>query len=430
MSDGKSNMKKNVILLSMDEVRPDHLSCYGYDRIRTPNIDSLIEDGVQIEQCIAASSFTAVCMSSVITASYPYRHTVRDAFQVLQGTTAAEVFKEHGYKTAGFVGVSVLGSGHGFQRGFDLFDEPNENSYGLWQKNRLEGGDELFFVGNWWVDRFFDWLDENKSGPFFAWGHYLETHDVAERFLLQEGMIKEGELSEFAYYDAKIRLFDDVVVGRLLKFLRENDLYENTSIVLMADHGCNLGEHPIEFLPHNPDRRYPQHSCAWDCEVKVPLIFHDVALPAGSIVRGAARAIDIVPTAISLADISPQSYEFEGVDLLAEIKDGRLQDREAYIENLTEMMRPGAYQAWRSSRYKYIRNVTTGREEYYDLEFDPLEQNNIIDTIRSYDPTELRRVRLALNDRLWRYKPNEYKSFSDQEQSKITERLRGLGYIE
>ena len=225
-----------MILISMDEVRPDHLSCYGYERIQTPNIDALAADGTRIENCIAASSFTAVCMSSVITASYPYRHSVRDAFQQLQGKTVAEVYKDNGYSTAGFVGVSVLGSEHSFQRGFDYFDEPNENSYGLWQKNRLEGGDELFFVGNWWVDRFFDWIDTNKSDNFFIWAHYLETHDVAEKFLLQEGMIKEGELEEFAYYDAKIKLFDEVVIGRLLDYLKKNGLYEETVIVLMADH--------------------------------------------------------------------------------------------------------------------------------------------------------------------------------------------------
>lgn len=421
---------KNVILISMDEVRPDHLSCYGYDRIQTPNIDTLAADGARIENCIAASSFTAVCMSSVITASYPYRHSVRDAFQQLQGKTVAEVYKDNGYSTAGFVGVSVLGSEHSFQRGFDYFDEPNENSYGLWQKNRLEGGDELFFVGNWWVDRFFDWIDTNKADNFFIWAHYLETHDVAEKFLLQEGMIKEGELEEFAYYDAKIKLFDEVVLGRLLDFLKKNGLYEETAIVLMADHGCNLGEHPVDFLPHNPDRRYPQHSCAWDCEVKVPLIFKGQQVPSGTVTKGTARAIDIVPTLLTLSDIEVEEGTFEGESILAEIQAGEIKEREAYIENLTEMMRPGAFQALRSSEYKYIRNVTTGNEEYYNLDNDPLEQNNIIDTLRCYDKTELTRIRRDLNDKLWRKRPKTYTSFSEQEEEKITRRLRGLGYIE
>jgi hypothetical protein len=94
------------------------------------------------------------------------------------------------------------------------------------------------------------------------------------------------------------------------------------------------------------------------------------------------------------------------------------------------MMRPGAFQALRSSEYKYIRNVTTGNEEYYNLLLDPLEQNNIINTLRSYDKTELTRVRRDLNDKLWRKRPKTYTSFSEQEEEKITQRLRGLGYIE
>jgi hypothetical protein len=324
----------------------------------------------------------------------------------------------------------VLGSSHGFHRGFDYFDEPNEKSYGLWQKNRLVGGDELFFVGNWWVERFFTWLKEHRSEPFFIWAHYLETHDVAEKFLLQEGMIPKGEHAEFAYYDAKIKLFDDAVMGRLIRTLGDLGLYETTTIALMADHGCNLGEHPIDFLPHNPGRRYPQHSCAWDCEILVPLILKSDQIALNKKITGAARSIDVVPTLLELADIPPESYGFEGVSLLPGIRNGYLEEREAYIENLTEMMRPGAFQALRTSKYKYIRNITTGREEFYDLELDPQEQINIIETLRAYDMTELTRIRRLMNDCLWRKTAKGGRAFTSSDEQKITERLRGLGYIE
>lgn len=418
---------QNAILLSVDEVRPDHLSCYGYDRITTQSIDKLAKDGVLMETCIAPSSFTAICMASVLTSNYPYTHTVRDAFQYIESKTVAEIFKDHDYKTAGFVGVSVLGAKHGFSHGFDHFDEPTKDT--CWEANVLEGGDELFFVGNWWVNRMFDWLKENYSKSFFIWGHFLETHDGSEKFLMSKGLIKEGELTEFSYYDAKIKVLDKVLVGPLIKLLQDLGIYENTTIVFMADHGSNLGEHRADFLPHHPHLRYPQHSCAWDCEIKVPLIFKSKGLPKNKRIKGMARSIDVVPTLLELLGICTENLGFEGVNLIPEILQGRVESREAYIENLCEMMRPGAFQAFRTPKYKFIRDVTKATEEFYDLEKDPLEQNNIIDALKTYDPVELSRIRKKLNDYLWRKAQKRAKVFSESEKEEIKSRLRGLGYI-
>jgi len=85
MSTNQSN--KNVILLSVDEVRPDHLSCYGYDKIKTNNLDRISESGVLFETCIAAADFTPICMSSILCAAYPNKHTMRDPFSRIQSKT-------------------------------------------------------------------------------------------------------------------------------------------------------------------------------------------------------------------------------------------------------------------------------------------------------------------------------------------------------
>jgi len=120
--------EKNVVLISVDEVRPDHLSCYGYERIKTQNIDRVAQEGVLFKTCIAASCWTPLCMASVICGCYHNRHTIRGPFSRVQSKTIAEILKEHGYETAGFVGNGLLGARHGFGNGFDHYDEPKKDT--------------------------------------------------------------------------------------------------------------------------------------------------------------------------------------------------------------------------------------------------------------------------------------------------------------
>lgn len=423
--------KQNVILLSLDEVRPDHLSCYGYNRIITRHIDQLTEEGSRIETCIAASSFTPICMSSTITSNYPYTHTVRNPYSYIESETVAEILKKQGYKTAGFVGVSVLGSRHGFSKGFDYFDEPTEDTCYRSTRFKEEKVKERFYEGNWWVDRMLNWVEENRSEDFFIWGHYLETHEGSEKSLLKRGLIKEGELEEFSYYDAKIKLADEKLVGSLVRLLKDLGIYENTTIVLMADHGANLGEHPSKPMPHRANLIYPQHNCLWDCEIKVPLIFKGTNFPKNKRIKGTARSIDVVPTLLEACGISTHEFDFEGVNLLPEIQQGKIVSREAYAEHLFEPRSPaGILQAIRTPKYKFIRNLTKCVEEFYDLEEDPLEQNNIIDSLKIYDDGTLDRMRKKLNECLWVKARKSVKTFSKKDKKSIDSRLRDLGYIE
>ena len=145
--------KKNIIMISFDEVRPDHLSCYGYGKKTTPNVDRIAENGVVFENCIAAGCFTPICMSSVLTGCYPNKHTVRDPYCTIQRPTIAEILKGNGYLTAGFSGNGVLGSAHGFGKGFASYDEPDDREghhFDTWQPDATR---EVFYGGNWWVDR-------------------------------------------------------------------------------------------------------------------------------------------------------------------------------------------------------------------------------------------------------------------------------------
>lgn len=428
MSTNQSN--KNVILLSVDEVRPDHLSCYGYDKIKTNNLDRISESGVLFETCIAAADFTPICMSSILCAAYPNKHTMRDPFSRIQSKTVAQIFKECGYTTAGFVGNGVLASRHGFSTGFDHFDEPTKDT--TWRQWQPEEDQEIFYEGNWWVDRMLEWLRRNHSSPFFIWGHYYETHEGAEQRLLQQGKIKEGELSEFSYKDAKIKYMDEQLLGRLLQTLDQLKLQENTTLVIMGDHGTNLGEHPARPVPHRSDALvYPQHMSLHDVNLKVFLIIKDKDLPQGKRVKGMVRSIDVVPTVLDLLKISLDKTDFDGTSLLPIIKEGKAEGFQAYSEDLYDYASEehGSQQAFRTDKFKYIRDLTKWKEEFYDLQTDPLEQNNLIEEARKSKARELDQIRRKLNILLFKTKGTGM-VFSNKEREEIKSRLRGLGYME
>ncbi len=120
--------RRNVIIISLDEVRPDHLSCYGYTKTNTPNIDKITKEGVKFETCISSSALTPIAMGSVITGKYPNKHGMRDPYCYIVGPSIAEILKENGYITAGFVGNGLLSRNRGFAKGFDFWNEPSEDT--------------------------------------------------------------------------------------------------------------------------------------------------------------------------------------------------------------------------------------------------------------------------------------------------------------
>jgi len=422
--------KRNVVLISVDEVRPDHLSCYGYQKIKTHNIDMVSESGVLFERCIAAGCFTPICMSSVLCGVYPNRHTVRDPFCRIQSKTIAEIFQECGYNTAGFVGNGVLGTRHGFGAGFDHFDQPTgDTTWGTWEP---EKGKEIFHEGNWWVDRMLNWLRDNYLSTFFIWGHYYETHEGAERKLLREGLIKKGELSEFSYKDAKIKYMDEKLFGGLLKVLEELKLWENTTLIIMGDHGTNLGEHPAKLIPHRSGGIiYPQHMSLHDVNIRVPLIIKDKDLPQGRRVKGMVRSVDVVPTLLDLLEMPREGINFDGIGLLPMIAKGKAEGLTAYAEDLYDYAseEQGSSQAFRSDKFKFIRDLTKWTEEFYDLQADALEQNNLIENVRKFKEQQLEHLRKKMNVLLVKTKGTGV-DFSKKEKEEIENRLRGLGYME
>jgi len=212
--------RKNVILVTMDEVRHDHLGCYGYERIKTPNIDFFASEGVRFETAVSTSCFTPPSHATILTGVYPNRHNLRDPFSGVEWKMISEIFQENGYRTAGFVGVNLLGRANHFDAGFQLYDEPKHEE--IWKRCGFPGeerGEVLW--GNWWIPRMLEWLRSNADDPFFIWTHYFDVHQSAEKILLEMGKIQEGIMPEYAYYDPKIQYMDTAYFGPLRETLED-----------------------------------------------------------------------------------------------------------------------------------------------------------------------------------------------------------------
>jgi arylsulfatase A-like enzyme len=418
--------KRNIIVISLDEVRPDHLSCYGYKKISTTAIDKIAKEGVRFETCISSADFTPVAMGSVITGKYPNKHGMRDPYSCISGPSIGSILKRNGYKTAGFIGNDVIAKRHGFAEGFDFWNEASEET--SWDVAGYPGAEneEMFYDGNYWVEEFFKWLKDNYKEKFFIWGHFYETHEGSEHSLIEKGLIKEGELPEFGYYDAKIKMVDEKLIDRLLTTLDDLGITKNTTLVVMSDHGTNLGEYPAQPIPWRKGRViYPQHTTMHDCDLKVAMIVKGEGLPEGKTVKGMVRSIDLIPTLLDLTGIPKEGYDFDGLSLLPVIEKDKAR-KEVYSEDLFEARGEGALQSLRTKDCKFMRNLTLNTEEYYDLSKDPQEKNNIIEEV---DKETIINLRKKLNAYL-RTKVTTDKEFSQKEKEAIDQRLRALGYIE
>ena len=418
--------RTNLIILSLDEVRPDHLSCYGYEGINTPGHDRMANEGVRFETCISSADFTPVAMASVITGKDPSRHGMREPYQELHGQTIASILKAQGFATAGFVGNGLLSAKHGYATGFDFWDEPTEEACVAEVRYGMKEG-VVHYDGNYWVESFFSWLKDHRESRFFMWGHFFETHEGSEESLIRKGLLDEASAADFGYYDAKIEMADQQLICRLLATLDELGIGDRTILVVMSDHGTNLGEHPGNPIPwRGGEKIYPQHTTMYDHDLKVSLLVRGGGLPQGKIVHGMVRSIDLVPSLLDLLNLKPASAEFDGESWLPCVNEGMAQGRNAYSEDVFEPRGTGVVQSLRTDSAKFIRNLTQGTEEYYDLNADPSEQQNILDRADAHTLVSLRK---ELNRHLLAAKQSP-DTFSDSEKDVIARRLRALGYVE
>ncbi|HEX2462618.1 MAG TPA: sulfatase, partial [Vicinamibacterales bacterium] len=219
-----------VILISIDTLRADRLPAYGYTKVRTPAIDALAADGVLFERAYAHVPQTLPAHASILTGLLPFEHGVRDnvGFAVKPDEPMLQhAFKEKGYATGGFVSAYVLRKETGIGAGFDVYDSDFRSSspeLSIGQVQR-DGADTL--------ERAEAWLSRLDSSKFFLFLHLYEPH-VPYR--------PPARFASYAPYDGEIAYADELV-GRFIQTLKDRNLYESSTIVLLSDHGEGLGDH-------------------------------------------------------------------------------------------------------------------------------------------------------------------------------------------
>jgi len=356
----------NILLVTLDTLRADHLSCYGSKKVSTPNIDALATRGIRFNQAVAQVPLTTPSHASILTGAYPQIHKLRDnGGFVLDGSipTLATITKEARFDTAAFVGAAVLNRHFGFHRGFDHYgDNLNEK-----RDAKLLPGVVAELRGDAVTRRALDWLDQRakpgqSSTParnFFLWTHYYDPHfpyDPPEPYASR--FQKDKYSGEIAYVDFQ--------VGELLKGLAAKGLAERTLVVLMADHGESLGDHG----------EFTHGVFLYDSTMHIPLIVAGPGVPVASVIAQQVRSIDVMPTIVEYLGLSPGS-QAQGISLLpAMIEGATLPANFAYMETLYPKTALGwaELRAVRTDEWKY---VSAPKPELYHLPEDPSEARSV-----------------------------------------------------
>jgi arylsulfatase A-like enzyme/Flp pilus assembly protein TadD len=348
---------RNLLLVSLDTVRADHLGCYHYAAAQTPRIDQLAASGVRFEQASTVVPLTLPAHSSLMTGTFPSWHGVRDngGFYLEDDQiTLAEVLRDRGFRTGGFVGAFVLdrrwGIAQGFERFFDDFDlDRFANVFGM---------DMIQRPGSEVVDRALEWLRAEPKRPFFAWVHLYDAHtpyEAPEPFRSRFPRTLDGA------YDAEIASVD-AQVGRLIDALRADGRLDDTVVIVVADHGEMLGEHGE--LTHG--------FFIYEGATHIPLIVSGPGVPTG-VVPDQVRIVDVMPTALSLLGVAVPK-QVQGANLMP-VARGQHLGLVAHSESWYPRYHYGwsELRAIQDGRFKFIR---APRPEMYDLTTDPGEDHD------------------------------------------------------
>ena len=400
----------NVVLITVDTLRADHLGCYGDSNVETPVIDSLAREGVMFERAVSQVPLTAPSHAALLTGTYPFWNGFQswsDPGLRAGVPTLAEIFKQHGYTTAAFVSAFVLDSMWGLGRGFDLYDDWfKAQDYQAMQSHDVQrrGGETL--------DHVLDWLKRHPPQPFFLWVHLYDPHlpyDPPEPFKTKyRSHLYDGEIA-----------YDDQQLGRLFEFLKGQGLFSSSLIVLTSDHGEGLGEH----------QEHDHGFFIYNSTVHVPLI---IKLPAGRSsghrsISQVVNTVDIAPTVTRLSGIpSPATQSFQGQSLVPLMEGGGGgPPRYGFSESLypRDLLNAHSLAGVQTVRYAYIQGA---REELYDLDQDPGENHNIV----RENPAVAASLRQAARDLRTRFQPPANTAAQGGSLSPAAvEKLRSLGYL-
>lgn len=444
----------NVVFVTIDSLRPDHLGCYGYKRSTSPNIDSFAREGVVFRQAIAQGSATLASNPSFITGSEPLWHPVdladKSAYISPATKTLPAVLKERGYTTALFTDHPTgIGRVFGFRKDLDVF---TETETGRSHELTLEA---------------IKWLRANRKKKFFLWLYYFGAHGayiapasykdmflsdglgpvdkeipiengeagpafgVIPKYIAEDGIVSTAYYT--AKYDAGIRYCDEQI-GIFWKGIKKLGLDKNTLFVLVADHGESFGEHGYYFF---------HGMTLYDEIVKVPLIMKGPkGFPKGKMFETQVRLLDVVPTILDVLGIRKErsmdgvslkrlilTGSEQGIPLFAFSRSGKMlfslrtkDHKIIFIDRETQDEEGSVF--WQRHKDYYKSDY-----EFYDLHSDPAESRNVMDE----KPGEANALKRMLDHYVQEFKRRGRESKErlpgatlDQE---TRERLESLGYV-
>lgn len=419
----------NVLVISIDTLRTDRLSAYGYGRPTSPHIDRLLERGAWFTEARTVEPLTSPASGSLLTSRFPHEHgSTRNGLRIRPGLESLpKLLEQRGYDTVAFVGNWTLrNSLSGLGEHFDEYHEVFTRRRWFGMFNEEATGEDLTAAT-------LEWIEEHREGspgrPYFAWVHYVEPHapyrfweSFAEtlRIDFERGVPKSDR------YDTEIA-YSDREVGRLLRGLGgEDGLPEDTLVVFVADHGESLGQHG--YWGHG------RH--LYENSLRIPMgLVWPGRVPVGK-VEEPALIIDPAPTVLGLLGL-PVPDGFRGFDWSrvfrgeaeAPVREGYFEAHKGAVQfdHTSEAARAdGLLEVGRiAGTRKEILEVGSGRVRIYDFRADPGEVRNLAEPGTKPSPelrTWLEAVRAGL------------RAASDIPPAKLDaearERLRALGYLD
>ena len=391
----------NVVFITLDTVRADHLHCYGNKTIKTPTIDSLAANGVLFDKAVTQAPLTLPSHASMFTGTNPNVHHVRDTggFTLQPSSiTLAKILQKHGWNTAAFVSAFVFKRDIGFNQGFSVYDD---------QMPGGAGGESATRNAGVTVDHALAWLNKQPSQPYFVWLHLYDAH---QPYVPPPAEFQRQYPSDT--YDAEIAYMDQQV-GRFLKAVKQKSPPQKTLVILLADHGESLGDHG----------EYQHGIFLYDSTVRIAWVMTGPGIPGGVRVQQQARTIDVLPTILDLVGGKASSV-VQGASLVPALYGKQVPTQYSYEETLYPKfaMNWAPLHGIHTADWMYVR---APKPELYDLKSDPGELNNVIDS----HPREYRELENQLKILSQVGSDGTDKIVSNQMDQQTMERLRSLGYV-
>ncbi|MDG2149751.1 MAG: sulfatase [Planctomycetota bacterium] len=444
--DRDPSVGRNVLIVTLDTTRADHLGAYGYPLDITPEIDRLAERGVLFENAYAPMPQTLPSHTTLMTGLQPRQHgALENTYTVDESVdTMAEQLGREGYATAAFVSALALSKGAGIHQGFEIYDQPRARfDIGLPAPAEREAS-EMTDIALAWAET------QPPEQPFFLWVHYFDPHadHVAPRRYLREmqPMLVRDQVIEplvrnkkdvavdrltqyWRSYASEVRYMDDEI-GRLLDGLSDLGLLDETVIVLAGDHGEGLYEHGN--IGHGMN--------VWEELHRVPLILVDPdGKHAGTRIRGRVELADVLPTVMSMSLGRPLEGVpgAAGLDLWSWVEKTRsLPQRPVFLERPHFSRERIADRNGEGSRIDYGELVAVlmgdyklvrwpdGRERLFDLSKDPDESKDLVE-----EQPEMRARLAQLMDGWLAQHAVDLPGAEGELSDERTQALKALGYL-